>query len=465
MLDRVHPPGRLRAVAAFAAAAALIGLAGTARADSRQCRAQIGKEAKALLTMGARLVDQCHRKIDRVCVPESMRGECNFLPSAATDPKGLYEKRVDKALANIAGQCTGDPVLANYPGGVEGDVLDTIAEEIGGSSQVNLGDDDLLCDKAEVACRRAIAQARTAVLKKVLNASVKCQGQLDRVTGTFGEIDPGCLADAGNAELAATNRITRACAGLTGDDVGSCTPLPGCVIDSAVATGRGLAQAVYATPPTCGNGALDGTEQCDDGNTAPGDGCNAACEAEGATCTPYGGPGGATGTRAVEVSIATPEPLAGLQVTVDYPQFLSGIPGSGTSSVVQGSFTTLQPAGLALMNDTEVDATVGMINLVDPFESGDLFRIDFDNCVALSENVCNRNQNIISCTGADNPPSCGTQPPPTEVGACSNPGGCPGDNFCNSQTELTNCSVSDPVDELGQPVAGVTCSVTITELP
>jgi cysteine-rich repeat protein len=394
-----------------------------------------------------------------------MRGDCNFLPSAATDPKGRYGVRVAKALASIAGACTGDPVLANYPGGIEADLLDAIAEEIGGSSQVNLGDDDLLCDNAKVACRRAIAQARTAVLKKVLNASVKCQRVLDNVTGTFGEIDPACVADGGTAEAAATNRIVRACAGLTGDDVGSCSPLPGCVIDSAVLTGQGLARAVYATPPTCGNGALDGGEQCDDGDVVPGDGCNAACESEGDTCTPYGGPGGATGTRVVKVSIATPEPLAGLQVTVDYPQFLSGIPGSGTSSVVQGRFTPLQSAGLALLNDTGLDATVGMVDVVDLFDAGDLFQIDFDNCVALSENVCNRNQNIISCTGADNPPSCGTQPPPTEVGACSNPGGCPGDNFCNSQTELTNCSVSDPVDAQGQPVAGVTCSVTITEVP
>jgi len=31
----------------------------------------------------------------------------------------------------------------------------------------------------------------------------------------------------------------------------------------------------------CGNGTLDAGEQCDDGNTADGDGCSATCQLEG----------------------------------------------------------------------------------------------------------------------------------------------------------------------------------------
>jgi cysteine-rich repeat protein len=38
-------------------------------------------------------------------------------------------------------------------------------------------------------------------------------------------------------------------------------------------------QAVYTTP-VCGNDALEPGEQCDDGNTAGGDGCSATCQAE-----------------------------------------------------------------------------------------------------------------------------------------------------------------------------------------
>lgn len=39
----------------------------------------------------------------------------------------------------------------------------------------------------------------------------------------------------------------------------------------------------------CGDGVVDGNEQCDDGNTMSGDGCSATCELEstGGTCSPY----------------------------------------------------------------------------------------------------------------------------------------------------------------------------------
>jgi MYXO-CTERM domain-containing protein len=39
-------------------------------------------------------------------------------------------------------------------------------------------------------------------------------------------------------------------------------------------------------PPGCGNGTLEATETCDDGNIVAGDGCSATCEDE------TGGPGG-----------------------------------------------------------------------------------------------------------------------------------------------------------------------------
>ena len=41
---------------------------------------------------------------------------------------------------------------------------------------------------------------------------------------------------------------------------------------------RRLSDAILLT---CGNGHLDQTEQCDDGNTTPGDGCNQLCQQEG----------------------------------------------------------------------------------------------------------------------------------------------------------------------------------------
>jgi cysteine-rich repeat protein len=268
--------------------------------------------------------------------------------------------------------------------------------------------------------------------------------------------------------------------------------LAACTTDSAVATGQDLAKAVYGAPEGCGDGTQTINEQCDDGNTLSGDGCNASCELEGNTCS-YAGPGAGTGTRLVTVSINAPEPVAGLQVSVDYPQFESGIPGIGTSSVVQGRFTTLQPASLSALNDNQnTDAIVGMVNVVDPFNSGPLFSITFDNCVQLSQNICNRNQQVFGCGGRCRLPN-GTGGSGTvcyNVSTCGvgeicdsgdplvcSPGSnlpfgpgpqagcCPADNSCISQPNITDCTVSDPVDANGQPISGVTCSVSVVEQP
>lgn len=56
------------------------------------------------------------------------------------------------------------------------------------------------------------------------------------------------------------------------------------VVDGEVTAAAGTFQlAVEVTPSTCGNGALEGGEKCDDGNAAGGDGCSAACQLEPAT--------------------------------------------------------------------------------------------------------------------------------------------------------------------------------------
>ena len=55
-----------------------------------------------------------------------------------------------------------------------------------------------------------------------------------------------------------------------------------------ISDARRLSDAILLT---CGNGHLDPTEQCDDGNTAPGDGCNQLCQNEANwECTMSGQP-------------------------------------------------------------------------------------------------------------------------------------------------------------------------------
>ena len=56
-------------------------------------------------------------------------------------------------------------------------------------------------------------------------------------------------------------------------------------VAAVIPAGTVLFYRVVATPATCGNGAVEGPEGCDDGNLVPGDGCSAVCGVEtGYTC-------------------------------------------------------------------------------------------------------------------------------------------------------------------------------------
>ncbi len=523
-----YPPrhrARVLTAAATVIALGVGGLALAAEKESRLCRATIGNEASKVLKAGLKGADGCHKAKDKVCTanpPGSDREECNVVTSLAFDPKGKYAgqktKSADK-LQGVKGQClAGDPVLANYPGGdIDALVFPFVDGEVSGSSSVLQGTGDLECDKVKTKCLQAIGKARSDVVNEIVKDAVKCQKALDKTGVTFGKLDSSCVATpAPKAGPKALAKIQKACVdeGLVGGDVGSCEPLPNCVVDNAKLTGLGLAPAIYSQAgATCGNGLIESSEQCDDGNATSGDGCSTSCELEGDTCDGgYAGPGSADGTRRAVVSISTPEPLGGIEINLDYPQFQAGIPGVGNSSLVNSRFTTLQTAGLAAMNDSGSDVRVAMVDILAGFTTGDLFRVDLDNCVSVSENVCNRNQNVsgccfdpsstsqfarcedgttvcesdADCTGIGggecggvggspkcpaNPPSCGTGPSlsPPALGVCTTSGtpngGCPGDNACVSQSEIMTCTVSNPSSLDGQPVAGVTCSVTITELP
>src|SRR5437870_10425922 len=53
-----------------------------------------------------------------------------------------------------------------------------------------------------------------------------------------------------------------------------------CCLPLALAAALMLVSAGRATAATCGNGVVEGTEECDDGNTTSGDGCSATCQLE-----------------------------------------------------------------------------------------------------------------------------------------------------------------------------------------
>ena len=87
--------------------------------------------------------------------------------------------------------------------------------------------------------------------------------------------------------------------GDCGDNAGS----PGVVVNTLRVVGCNG----FPTASLCGNGVLNGTERCDDGNTVAGDGCSATCAVEpGAVCD-------ATGTSCAGPTSCTtvrPGPLA-----------------------------------------------------------------------------------------------------------------------------------------------------------
>ena len=543
---------RAPAIAATLLVASLgLGMALPANADvkaSQSCRKTIATAFQKVVGTGLKDADLCHKGKDKVCSASANRGLCNIVSSPDFDPKGKYASDQAKAADKVAGDClAGDPVLANYQGGdPDAAFLPVIDESIAGIANLTQGTQNQPCGKVEKKCRETIGKWKTKLVREILKMSTQCQLAFDKAATTFGPLDPNCqgIVDAlttAKAQVA----ISKDCASVTGDQIGVCTPLPGCVTDSARQTAQDLAKAVYevkpAATPVCGNGVVEGAEQCDHGatNGQPGDTCNASCERLDDTCTVSGG----TGTRKVTVSINTPTPLGGIQVVMDYPQFEAGIPGIGASSVVQSRLNVLQPTSFKGLNDTGTDASVALVaNLPAAFTSGPLYDITLDNCVQLSQNVCTRSQNIYGCcsnpadpnqfqippgseicankacatfgggggvctsdaqcggiagdcqgvlcaadpsvcvgNGTDaspqygvcvfkcvaNPPVCANGHfPPATVGTCDNvAGSCPSNNDCFSQVATHTCHVSGPIDTDGQPVDGVTCSLTVVEQP
>jgi cysteine-rich repeat protein len=492
----------------------------------------IGSNITKLVKAGLKGADACHKAANKACDPG---GPCNGVTNPAFDPADKYPAAKAKGTAAIGGACvSGDPVLGNYPGTPDGAVYPLVDDAVGGNSTLVLGVADLDCDRAKVKCLGALAKGRSGIINAILKSSTKCQAGLDKANTVFGEIDSSCV-DAGTDAIAkATAKINKVCTGVAGPDIGSCDPLPQCVIDAATAVGQQLARDTYfvAGPPVCGNGAVEGTEQCDDGNTADGDGCNHLCENELGTCTPASSP---NAHRLVTVSIDTPQALAGARVDLTYPLFEASVPGSGDSTVVRSHVNVLQSGGLSVVNDDDLTrVTVSLASASEFINSGDLFSVSFDNCVPLAVNICNRTKNVTGCSlnptrctctaaadcgtggactgglcsagdpnrqsctadtdcatgqtcqpdpaGGSNPPLCkpGHFPslidniPPyvvgTEIGPCDGtadgpPGGCPGDNVCLAQADATACTVTDPVDHNGNFVGGVTCAVTIVEMP
>jgi hypothetical protein len=424
---------RRRAPALLVAMCATLAMASTALGDekaSRACRGALGKNLAKLAKTGFKTADSCHRTANKEDAPS---GPCNNI--ATFDAKGKYANGKTKASSGIDGKClAGDPVLDNYDGmSAEGAVYPRLDDEIAGNSGILLGAKDLMGDGDKAKCLAAIGKARTSIISEILKGATKCQANVDKTATTFGTLDPSCEADptfqAPKGSEKAMAKIPAGCGSLTGNDVGSCDPLPTCVIDTAKATGQVLAREFYQSISgvgSCGNSIVDPGEQCD-GGTA----CNASCEFTYGTCSPP-----LSGNRVVHVRLTSPSPLAAARIDLNYPLFDMSIPGIGNSSLVRGRVSQVVTGGNLTLNDTDNVLIALLDNTTNFIPAGTdvgVLDVTFDRCVELGQNICSRNPNVFGCTTAFNRCTC------TAAADCG-PGGNPACALINGSTVGKQCT-------------------------
>lgn len=451
---------RLRTAAAVAAALAIGFAALPAAAQPDACAALIGKNFRKWAKTGQKNQDKCHKLANKLCLgSEAVCNDPDDLAFQIVD-KHKYESTKLNGLAKIAeagGACTTAPaVLGQFPGAVVGNSAEFVDDLIANRAETILGDANLDCDEAKVTCFSTISKQRAAVADKMLNTALKCQGDI----AAPAPLSLACLDSSviQSAVDKANLKINEECMGLTGDDVGTCEPLPECVTDAAVAEGQ--VAATRAFPNTnCGT---------------------------------------VTGTRTASVSITTPTTLGGAQVVVNYPRFVMGIAGNGADAGVSAA---ISPGALApdFFDGFDFDGALRITTQAfTPFGSGELVTVAFDSCRDLNlgqcagdvARDCNAGSGCNICVGGSNPGAhcpgvacagggtcTGSEGPCNILNAvcsfsdfvvgCSNdpndPAACPTGEACVAQQSLATCTVIDAADEFGNPVDGATCSVVLTE--
>lgn len=421
--------------------AATLGSAGPISAQtsavkaSIKCRNSIGQTGAGLIKAGFKILDTCHGNRDK----GKFAGNCNVLAEA--DLKGAFTKAEGKSVTTFGKKClAGDPVRANYAGGdIAGVLGDVVRDEVEASGAALQGAPSLVGDKLAAKCHKAVGKARTAIVAEIIKLSTKCQKTADKTASTFEELLGDCVALPAKSGPKAGSAIAKACGAITGPEVGSCTPLPDCLVSAATATGQDLAVALYGTPPECGNAVTETGETCDDGNLTDGDGCDSNCavtacgngivttgeecddgnavdtdacaacqdavcgdgfvragvelcgDSSSAACTnpgdatcPVGecNPGGTTRVLAVHFAPPAGKDLSGIRVLVDYPESRVRIPGFSNEPSVKARVTDL-PAGLSEPNDRDYALALSVASS-EVLAPGRLASLTFDDCAAAS---------------------------------------------------------------------------------
>jgi cysteine-rich repeat protein len=320
----------------------------------------------------------------------------------------------------------GDPVLGNYANGHPDTAFFPTAESaVEASGTTLLGSPQVQGDKAKIKCHAAISKVVVKDIAEILKNAVKCQGTVDKIADTFGQLAGDCIVTPSTSGPKGETAISKACGAITGADVGSCDPLPTCVTASATATGQALATAIYGQPtPGCGNSIVDPGEECDDGNDISTDGCidcklatcgdgfveagvelcgdslTEACTSPSQnSCQVTPCAAGAT-KRTVTVRFAKPAALtiAGLVIALDYPETQVRIPGVGGSQDVLDRVTVV-PSGLPTVDDRDYEVQVSVTAF--PIDPGDFFSVQFDDCDATTAPTLDEFACIVRAASSD----------------------------------------------------------------
>jgi cysteine-rich repeat protein len=247
--------------------------------NSRGCRAAVARSVVRMTNTALVTVARCHRQN----YAGDVQAACSALPEQGASNWG---RQANRTGLYVSARCSLEDtaVRQNYPP-CSGDGCDNIASVVIPESEALLETSagsvltETIRDGRAGRCQRAIAKVQRRVALHVLDRSQRCQFRIDARKGQteFGPIRDDCLAAAGAAGRSGADRIRRACRGFAPSDVGSCAPLPECVVDASQTLGQDLARLTYGQPASCGDGALDAFEECDDGNAVSTDACTDAC--------------------------------------------------------------------------------------------------------------------------------------------------------------------------------------------
>lgn len=466
--------GRYRAPLGLAALLAALAGAPVGAQTAADCARTVGAEARAIGKAGQSGQDKCQGLAHKIGVSGGLCNDVTGLGFTLVNG-GKYEISKEKSLARLhgaSGKCPAsgaEAVTGNYPGGLFTNKISSIEQLLTNRATVALGAADLDRNLARLKCHKIVSAARTSIADKMMTTAMACQ----KSQAPGAPLAAACRDDAKLTGLIRSRDlgIKKACvdAGISGTEVGSCDPLfvGVCSTTSATACNR---NADCPEGETCISNGTPSQRGCVS-QIALAEGKNLADIAyPNPVCTGTAVPGDRTAT----ISLASPVDLSGVTVTLNYPKFDVSLVGNGDLDTSAWTFTADFLSAFDLDGSVRISALASV-----PFGSGVLAAVPFDVCrPLLPEGTCSVTTSQ-SCTANGNcrPPSCGsclannseTCVPQGRVCSvsqylgCTASPECPASETCVSQRSLTFCTVEAAADENGNPVEGVTCSVSLTE--